>query len=221
MSRIVCVIPAYNEGKTIEVVVSKVRKHVDLVFVVDDGSLDATSEASQRAGAVVLRHQVNKGKGAALKTGFGHALQGREVDFVVSMDGDGEHNPNEIPRVLDPLLKGEADLVIGSRFKGSAHGLTLPRRLSNIITTWIIRHGFGVPVSDSQSGFRAFTRKILETVDFKEEHYSAESEILIKTHRLGFKITEVPINSTHKGSSSHFNSLLDTLRFLKIVITNL
>ncbi|EHR79127.1 glycosyl transferase [Thermococcus litoralis DSM 5473] len=108
------IIPAYNEELTIGSVVALAKKYGD-VLVVDDGSKDRTSEIAQKAGAIVIRHEVNKGKGAALKTGFGYALA-NGYDVIVTIDADGQHNPDEIPLLLKPILEGEADLVIGSRY---------------------------------------------------------------------------------------------------------
>jgi len=119
--RTLILIPAYNEELTVGSVVALARKYGD-VLVVDDGSTDRTSEIAQRAGAVVIRHPVNRGKGAALKTGFEYALS-REYEVVVTLDADGQHNPDEIPLLMEPIIRGEADLVIGSRYLNDVLGV--------------------------------------------------------------------------------------------------
>ncbi|ASJ06394.1 glycosyltransferase family 2 protein [Thermococcus pacificus] len=203
--RTLIIIPAYNEELTIGSVVALARKHGD-VLVVDDGSKDRTSEIARESGAVVIRHEVNGGKGKALGTGFEYAFS-NGYDFVVTIDADGQHNPDEIPVLLEPLLKGEADLVIGSRFlNGAKKNIPLYRRLGlwvlNVTTNMNL--GDGLKITDSQSGFRAMNRKVLgEILQINSEGYKVESDMLVHLSERGFRIREVPINVRYDVPNKH------------------
>ncbi len=211
----ICIIPAYNEEEKVGEVVRKALKHVDDVIVIDDGSLDKTLENSLDAGAIVVRHLKNRGKGAALKTGFKHALN-LNGDIIITLDADGQHDPQEIPLFIKKINEG-FDVVIGSRFLGEKTKMPLQRVLSNKITTLLLRF-FGVKVSDSQSGFRAFKKEVLKEIKFNSERYIAESEILIETAKKKFRIGEVNIKTTYEGYSSKINPFLDTLQFIWLIL---
>ncbi|ACS89077.1 glycosyltransferase family 2 protein [Thermococcus sibiricus] len=195
------VIPAYNEELTIGSVVALAKKFGD-VLVVDDGSFDRTSEIAREAGAVVIRHEVNKGKGQALRTGFEYALS-KEYDVVVTLDADGQHNPDEIPLLLEPIVKGKADLVIGSRYlNGSKKKIPLYRRLG----LWVLNKGTKVAAGvgvDSQSGFRAISEKALEKLDLNSPDYSVETDMIVKARGEGLKIMEVPISVRYDVPRKH------------------
>jgi len=191
-SRIIAVIPAYNEERFIGSVVLRARRHAAGVLVIDDGSTDATAEVATAAGAIVLRHETNCGKGVALSTGFQHALD-LQPDAVITIDADGQHPAHEIDAVAAPVLQGEADIVIGSRYvKPSSY---IPRhriwghRLFNLLTNVASR----VSVSDSQSGFRAFSYRALQHLSFQSSSFAVESEMQFLAHENGLKILEVPI----------------------------
>jgi glycosyltransferase involved in cell wall biosynthesis len=193
----VAVIPAYNEERFIGSVVLKARQHVDRVIVVDDGSTDATGAIAASAGAIVLRHEPNQGKGAALNTGFHHARD-LGARAVVLLDGDGQHLPEEVPCVLKPVLAGEADIVVGSRYLDG--DCTVPRhrvwghRAFNLLTRW----STGVPVSDSQSGFRAFSSRAIEAISFSSNGFSVESEMQFLAREHGLRLAEVPITADYQ-----------------------
>lgn len=195
------IIPAYNEELTIGSVVALAKKFGD-VLVVDDGSTDRTSEIAQRAGALVIRHSSNRGKGAALKTGFQYALS-REYEIVVTMDADGQHNPDEIPILMEPTIKGEADLVIGSRYlNGSKKEIPLYRRLGLWVLNKSIKVVSNVDV-DSQSGFRALNRKALERLDLNSDGYSMETDMVVKASERGIRLMEVPISVRYDVPNKH------------------
>jgi glycosyltransferase involved in cell wall biosynthesis len=188
----IALIPAFNEARFIGSVVLVAKQHVDEVVVVDDGSDDQTAEIAQHAGATVIRHLTNHGKAAAVNTGFQYVRE-CGAQAVVMLDGDGQHNAKEIPAVLAPILAGNADIVIGSRFldikseipayrQVGQHGLTL---MTNLMS--------GVASSDSQSGFRAFSVRSLDSLQFSKGGFSLESEMqfLIRDHSL--RVAEVPI----------------------------
>lgn len=203
--RIVAVIPAYNEAGHIGAVVRQVSPLVDEVVVVDDGSSDGTAAEAGASGARVYRHLVNRGLGGSIATGTRAAL-GRGADIIVTLDGDGQHVPGEIDRVAGPILSGEADFVIGSRMI-HREGMPIPRRVANRLAnlfTWLL---FGVRVSDSQSGFRAYTRQVAEAIDIRTSRMEVSSEIVAEVALNGFRIAEVPITviyteySLSKGQS--------------------
>ncbi|MHA1594977.1 MAG: glycosyltransferase family 2 protein [Candidatus Baldrarchaeia archaeon] len=216
--KVACVIPAYNEEPNIGHVVKGAKKYCDLVIVVDDGSTDRTSLEAKREGAIVIRHQRNLGKGAALRTGFKSAIE-HGADVIVVIDGDGQHDPNEIPKLVQALLNRDADIVIGSRFlKRQLSGMPPQRILSNFLTTTILKLLFGIKITDSQCGFRAFKRTALEKlIDFEDNKYAAETEILINAKRYGFKIIEVGISVKYGEEESKIRPIRDTVRWIRLV----
>lgn len=218
--RILAVIPAYNEQRTIAEVVLKAEKYVDEVVVVDDGSSDLTGEIARRMGATVLRHETNRGKGAALRTGFLHALRSG-ADVVVTLDADGQHDPDEIPRLIEPIIKGGADVVVGSRYLGTSQGIPLYRRVGLALINALGRLVSGAPVSDTQSGFRAYSRRALSVVvRAQEEGYAAELEHLTLASGSGLKIVEVPVSIRYSGlvRTSKANPLIHAAELVNSLI---
>lgn len=214
------VIPAYNEEASIGPLVEETIKYVDSVIVVDDGSLDATAKNAQKAGATVIRHPRNRGKGEALKTGFIKAVS-VNADVVITLDGDGQHSPNEILKFLKVLKQENVDIVVGSRFlKEVTVGRKMPghRFISNTLTTNILRVFFGIPLTDSQSGFRAFRVKTLKKLGYTDSKFAAETEILIDAHKKGFKIREVDIKTRYGTEESKIKPLKDTIRWIQRVM---
>ncbi len=215
--KLVCVSPAFNEERTVADVVKTALKYVDEVVVVDDGSTDSTREKASKAGAIVIRHPRNLGKGAALRTGFKVALK-RGADIIVSLDADGQHDPDEIPKLLTTLKEGDFDIVIGSRFLGDISNMPALRVLSNTITSKILNLFFKIPVTDSQSGYRVFKRKVLESIHFSEPRFAAETEMLIDANKKGFKIGEVQIKTLYGQEKSKIRNFEDTVRWIKLLI---
>ncbi len=194
---VVAVIPAHNEERYIGSVVIRARKQVDEVIVVDDGSTDFTAEIAKAAGAVVVRHEGKHGKGIALSTGFRRI---RELDpaAVVVLDGDGQHLPEEIPQMLAPVLRGEADLVLGSRYlNGGENGVPRHRIWGHRVFTALTNVLSGLPVTDSQSGFRAFSHRAIENVRFSSDGFSVESEMQFLAKEHGLRVVEVPITADY------------------------
>jgi len=189
---VVAAIPCFNEERFIGSVVLKARKHVDQVVVVDDGSTDATAETASSAGAVVVRHNRNQGVGAATRTAFRKARE-MGADVMVRLDGDGQHNADEIPAVIAPILRGEADVVVGSRFMAGKERPPLFRRIGQRVLTTTTNVGSGTQIKDSQSGFRAFSAKALEKMKLTENGFSVESEMQFAIARNGLRVVEVPI----------------------------
>lgn len=190
---IVIIIPAYNEERFIGSVVLKARKHAGTVIVVDDGSSDATAEVAASAGVIVAKHLKNHGKGAALKTGFELARK-LNPDAVVILDADGQHMPEELAQVVDPVLNGQADIVVGSRYLIPTSEVPRHRIWGHWIFNQLTRAASGVNTTDSQSGFRAFSPTALEKITFLSDGFSVESEMQFLAHELGLRLLEVPIN---------------------------
>lgn len=189
---ILAIIPAYNEERFIGSVVLQAYKHVDIVIVVDDGSTDATADIAKAAGAVVIEHERNTGKGSALNSAF-IAARDFNPDVVVMLDADGQHLPDELTLVTKPVLAGEVDIVVGSRYLEETSKVPKHRiwghRAFNFITNLLS----GVALTDTQSGFRAFSRRALHTITFQSKSFSVESEIQFLADDYDLKIAEVPI----------------------------
>jgi glycosyltransferase involved in cell wall biosynthesis len=189
---IVAAIPCFNEERFIGSVVVKTRKYVDRVIVVDDGSTDATAEVAEAAGAQVIRHKKNQGKGEAIRSAFEWA-KGSGCKALVLLDGDGQHEPADIPTLLSPVLAGEADMVVGSRFLAASSSIPRYRRIGQHLLTLVTNLGSGVRLTDSQSGFRAFSCKAINNMSFAEGGLSVESEMQFSISGSGLRVAEVPI----------------------------
>jgi glycosyltransferase involved in cell wall biosynthesis len=194
---IVVVIPAYNEERFIGSVVLKARQHATAVVVVDDGSTDATAEIAEAAGAVVVRHEGNRGKGAALNTAF-RTAQALHADVVVTLDGDAQHQPDEIDHVVAPVLQGEADMVVGSRYLQGKPGVPRNRVWGHRAFTALTNLVSGVRVTDSQSGFRAFSARAAEVAGFASNGFSVESEMQFLAREHGLTLLEAPVSAVYQ-----------------------
>jgi len=219
---VVACIPAYKEEEYIGDVVSNTMKFVDKVIVCDDGSGDKTGFIAKELGAHVIRHDRNLGYGAALRSLFKEArIFG--ADIVVTIDGDGQHEPKEIPLLLEQLMTGDFDIVIGSRFLNSGFS-NAPKWRENgikLITKIVTRNG--LKLTDAQSGFRAYNRHAIGSLVLTEDGMGASTEILLKAEDKGLRIAEVPVEiSYHENSSTEnpilhgFNVLLTTIKHLSM-----
>lgn len=177
------------------------RQQVLRVIVVDDGSQDKTAELAKLAGATVISHPQNQGKGAALKTGFQAA---KDADIIVTLDSDGQHEPHEIPRLLEPILKDEADVVNGSRYlNGNGKETPAYRRVGQNVLDTATNISGKMDVTDSQSGFRAFAGHTIPVFRFHSVDYTIESEMLIEAAKAGLRIKEVEISATYGEETHH------------------
>jgi glycosyltransferase involved in cell wall biosynthesis len=197
---IIALIPAYNESKNILSVVSETRKHVGYVIVIDDGSTDETKEIAEAANAIVIRNKRNMGKGFALKRGIIASLK-YKPDIVVTIDADGQHDPSEIPKLLDPILDEEADVVIGSRYvPGSVTDAPIYRRMGLYVLNKINKALVKTSIKDSQSGYRAYTGDVLSTIlKYDSTGYGVEVEQLAAVEVSGFRVMEVPVAIRYRG----------------------
>jgi len=208
--KVIATIPCYNEERFIGEIVLRAKKYVDQVIVVDDGSHDGTAQAARAAGALVVTRESNDGAGAATKSCF-EAAKANHADIVVTLDGDNQHTPDEIPRLIDPILKGEADLVIGSRFLEGKNDVPRYRKFGIQVITWLFNIGSKVRVSDAQSCFRAHSRRLAETISISESGFGFSVEVLIKAREKEFVIKEVPISCLYHSESSTINPVIHGL----------
>jgi glycosyltransferase involved in cell wall biosynthesis len=192
-TRVVVAIPAYNEDRFIGSLVLKLRAGDRSVLVVDDGSIDATASVAEAAGATVIRHEVNKGKTAAVETIFREALR-MGADVLVLLDGDSQHDPAEVDQLTRPILNGEADMVVGSRFAGVRSRIPRWRVVGQRALTLATNIGSGVPLTDTESGYRAFSRRALEQMRFKGRGFAIEPATQFEAKQHGWKVLEVPIS---------------------------
>jgi glycosyltransferase involved in cell wall biosynthesis len=197
--RIVAVIPAYNEERFIGSVVLQTLPYVRTVIVVDDGSTDQTAGVAQAAGAVIIRHPKNLGKGAALNTGFEAATEYRS-DAIVTLDADSQHNPAELSKIVAPVLNDEADIVIGSRYLDDKSGVPRIRIWGHQVINLITRFASGETSTDSQSGYRAFSSKALDSTYFASSGFSVESEMqfIAKEHKMRLKEVRITVQYPDK-----------------------
>lgn len=216
--RYAVLIPALNAQRTIARVVVDARKELEPVVVIDDGSTDATGDVARAVGATVLRHDVNRGKGAALKTGFAWALE-RGYDGVITLDADGQHLPSEIPKFVEERGETMADLIIGGRAH-LFHGMLPRRRNANRFSAWSISIASGKRITDSQSGFRFYSARLLRGVKPRTNGFDMESEVIVRAGRKGFVIVTIDIDLGFIDgiSTSHYKPLKDTLRIAWTVV---
>ena len=220
--KIFIVIPAYNEAKVIDKVISDIRKEgFKNIVVVDDGSTDNTKRVVSKAKAKVLSHFINRGKGAAVKTGLEYAKL-KKADIVITIDGDGQHNPKDIKKIIKKIDKGY-DIVLGSRFLNKKNKMPLFNRLANYLANVIVLLTYNLWVSDSQSGFRAYTRGALEKIDTKLDRYEFDSEVIREIAKHKIKFCEIPIDvfyTQYSISKTQKQSLANGIKTLiKILIS--
>jgi len=209
------VIPAYQAGATVASVVARTRRAVPeaTVYVVDDGSTDATGDAGRGTGAEVLAHSRNLGKGAALRTGMARALaDGAAV--IVTLDGDGQHPPEDIPRLVAPIVAGEAELVLGARARTRA--MPLGRRCTNWLSAALVTRIGGTAVPDAQTGFRAVSRRVAELIRPREEGYAFETAFLLHALARGCRVQSLPVPTVYPGGPSHFRLWGDTWQVARV-----
>ena len=215
---IVAGIPAYNEEKYIAKIVLKTKKHVDEVIVVDDGSTDMTAEIAQALGATVIQHPRNMGYGAALATIFREARK-RNADILVILDADDQHDPDEIPKLIAPILRGEADIVIGSRFRGKTQQ-PLWRKIGVKIITWLTKKAHKLPkhITDAQSGYRAYNKKAIQLITPQDTDMGASIDILHQATQHKLRITEAPITIKYHKEASTQNPVTHATRVIIRII---
>ena len=203
---IVIGIPAYNEEKNIASIIVKLKKIANTIIICDDGSTDATAEIAKELGAIVISHSKNQGYGAAIKTIFLEA-KNEQVDVLITFDADGQHQIKDISKVLEPINLGNADVVIGSRFLDDKTKIPTYRKIGVKIITQLTNITTGSNITDSQSGFRAYSKLALEKIIPTESGMGISTEILIKAQEKKLRITEVPIKILYEGDTSTHNPI--------------
>ena len=215
-------IPAYNEEKNIAKIIVKLKKTVDQILVCDDGSTDSTCAIAESLGVTVIKHQKNSGYGMAIRSIF---LKAREInaDVLVTIDADGQHKVEDINKIIKPIVDGQADISIGSRFLAEDDNTPNYRKLGVKIITKVTNSSLSEKVTDAQSGFRAYNNKVLQSLTPSDSGMGISTEILIKSSNLGLKIAEVPTVIQYEGDTSTQNPvshgtevLMSTLKYISI-----
>jgi glycosyltransferase involved in cell wall biosynthesis len=213
--RVLILIPAYNAAVSLPELVIRLNQILEnpAILVVNDGSTDNTRDVLRDLPVRVHTHATNRGKGAALQSGFDYALE-KDYDFVITIDADRQHPPEEIPRFLKRT--GEADLYLGTR-NFSVGRMPIHRKLTNRVTSWFVSRLAGMKVNDSQCGFRMIATELIRKLDVKSSRYQFESELIIQAAKMNARIIEIPISTVYNDESSHMNNIMDTIRFIKLV----
>lgn len=216
---IIAGIPAYNEEKTIAKVILLAQKHVDAVVVCDDGSQDLTADIAQRLGAILIRHEKNMGYGATIQALFEKA-RALNADLLITIDADGQHDAQEIPKLIQPILENNADIVIGSRFLQQNSGMPLYRRFGiKVLTRMTNSSGEKDTLTDAQCGFRAYNKKAMEGLTLEEQGMGISAEVLLKARDLGLMVAEVPVEVRYKGlETSTYNPFRHGLGVISAII---
>lgn len=214
--RVMALIPAFNEERFIASVVLATKPYVHEVVVVDDGSTDRTAQLAQAAGATVIRQPQNLGKAEALNAGFRYA-RSTQPDVVVCLDGDAQHDPADIPEVIAPVLQGQADVVIGSRFLAKKSDIPGWRIVGQHSLTAITNFTSGIRTTDSQSGFRAFSPLAVEALYFNSNGLGLESEMQFRIGEANLRVAEVPIHVAYKDGSKR-NPIIQGMQIVDYVI---
>lgn len=213
----IALISAFNEGRYIAGVIGKAKKYCREIIVVDDGSEDNTSDEAKLSGATVLRHDINKGKGAAIGTGISY-LTGRNFDAVVLMDADAQHDPDDIPVLAECMERTAADIVIGSRMH-NPEDMPWIRLVTNRFMSWILRKYTKISLTDTQCGFRLIKKHVINSLNLNADKFEIESELIIKAAAKKFKVSEAPVKTIYGSEKSKIRPFRDTLRFIKFMLS--
>jgi len=212
-------IPAYNAEATLGEVVAGVLEifNSSRIIVIDDGSTDGTAAVAQHFDLILLRHQFNRGKGAALRSAFAYVLAQTATPALISLDADGQHQPAALLSFAQCFASTQADLIIGGR-SFDPQLMPVLRILSNRITSRLLSWKIGQSIKDSQSGYRLYSRRLLEALQLETEGYETESEILMQAGKLQMKIGEIGIATVYNGAKSHIRGGREIGRFLKLYL---
>ncbi|MBN1676441.1 MAG: glycosyltransferase family 2 protein [Kiritimatiellae bacterium] len=210
------IVPAYQEAERIGAVVRAIGAHVAHIVVVDDGSTDGTAEEAAKAGAAVVRHEQNQGKGVALSTGFGYARE-NGFDYVITIDADGQHDPKEIPRFIEAYVRTGIPVLIGNRMWDTSN-MPLVRRCTNLFMSWLLSRRMRQYVPDTQCGYRLYRTDVLPFITAQARRYAAESEVLLHVAERGIRIDNVLIAAIYADQRSKIHPVADTVRFFLMLL---
>ncbi|MBI2618504.1 MAG: glycosyltransferase family 2 protein [Ignavibacteriales bacterium] len=218
-SSLVLLIPAYNAENSIKDVLTGCLHYVDpsRVVVVDDGSEDETAQVATQRGVRVVRHDLNRGKGAALRTGFQIIRREHDCEVLVTLDADHQHDPRDVSRFLSEYAATGADIIVGRRNRWGTN-MPLSRKCSNGVTSFLVSMRTGRAIPDSQCGYRLIRREILEHVEIESNGFEAETEFLIKAAKKGYRIASVPIRTVYGKEASHMTRWTTTKRFVQTLL---
>lgn len=212
-------IPSYNEERTIGGIVRRLKELKFTVYVTDDGSSDATAQKAAAEGAIVMKNESNLGKGAAIRRGFDKILEEGRFDSVVLMDGDNQHDINDIASLVNKAHESGADLVLGNRMLDTSR-MPIIRIATNRFMSWLLSVMTGKDIPDTQCGFRLIKTDLIKKIDLRSSNYDIDSEIILRAAKKGFKIESAPVKTVYKDEKSKINPFLDTLRFIRLLILN-
>lgn len=213
--RVCIIIPTYNESAAVGKIIQRIRQQDREAVVIDDGSTDATAQISQDYGAIVLRNSKNQGKGFSLIRGLRYALD-KNFDAAITMDGDGQHSPEDIPHFIQKAQSSEVGIIIGNRMHNPQR-MPIIRILTNKFMSWLISKLIKQKIPDTQCGFRLIKKELLEKIKFTTQHFETESEILFQASYLGYKIESISIKTIYQKERSQISPLLDTIRFISFI----
>lgn len=212
---LIALIPVYNAAGHVGKVVRQTLAQVERVLVVDDGSTDGSGDEAHEASAEIIRHEVNRGKGAALKTGLARC---RELgcEWIILLDADGQHDPDDIPRMCAGRDSG-AKLIVGNRMT-QAHKMPFRNRMGNRLSSWALSRLCRQPLPDSQCGFRLLHRSLLDVLKLTADRYEVDSEMLILAARAGHRILSVPVATIYADERSHIRPMKDTIQVIRLLL---
>lgn len=219
MKKICVMIPSFNEERTLGQIIRELKTRGLTVYVVDDGSTDGTAVIAKKEGAILVRHQKNMGKGAAMRTGFGRVLES-DFEAVLVMDADGQHTIEDVDRFIAEENYMGADMIIGNRMFDTSR-MPAHRAITNRFMSSMISRISGQYVPDTQCGFRLIRREVLRTIRLESSNYEIESEMILKAARAHFTIESLPIKTVYEDERSKINPIVDTLRFIALMAKTL
>lgn len=212
------VIPAYNEARTLERMLRRLKEKNLNIIVIDDGSKDSTYAVAKIKADIVLRNEKNLGKGMALRRAITFLLENEKFDYIITMDGDGQHSVSDADKFVNEAGKGE-NFVVGNRMDNPI-GMPRTRILTNKLMSWLLSKIVSQSIPDTQCGFRLINRDVLEKIKFRTNKFEVESEILVKAAKEGFAIKSIPIQSIYfRRIKSKIHPFLDTFRFIRFLFT--